>query len=166
MVRMFKLVGAFALAATLLNVAPASAQTPSQSHLAAAWEAIRAVGADARFDDALPNIASQITITLRDRRPDVGDQIETTVYDVVFDLVPRRLDLNNEVSLLWASLFSEEELDQITAFYSSEVGQRLNAMFNDMVVESLQLFDDWYRRTYSEAEERARILLEQQGITF
>ncbi len=166
MARLAKLFGAALVALTLVYQGHATAQAPSESHMRAAWAAIRAVGADSGFDEALPDIANRITVALRDQRPDVGDQIETVVYDVTFELIPRRLDLNNEISLLWANAFTEEELNQITEFYNSDVGQKLNQLFNDIQVDTLQLLDDWYVRTLEEVRERVFLRLEQQGITF
>lgn len=166
MKRVGQRLGACILAVTMVFAAPAMAQTPSASHLATAWAAVRAVGADYLFDQALPDIAGRLAAQMKDQRPDLADEVEAIIYDVALELVPRRLDLNNEVSLLWASSFTEDELEAIIEFYSSDVGVKLNQMFADMQQQTLQLLDAWYQRMMSEVRERTIVRLQQQGIEF
>lgn len=145
---------------------PAAAQAPTDSHLRAAWAAVRAIGADNLFDLALPDIAERLVTDLKDDRPDLSDQIEEIVYDVALQLVPRRLDLNNEVSQLWATIFTEAELVAIAEFYNSDVGRKLNQNFGPIEQQTLRLLDDWYNRTTAEVRERTILRFEQQGIAF
>lgn len=158
--------GACLVALAMVAAVPAAAQAPSESHLRAAWQAVRAVGADFMFNQALLDIADRLTIQMKDERPDLSNQIDTIVYDVALELVPRRVELNDEVSALWAATFTEEELNQITAFYSSEVGQKLNQNFQQLQQETLQILNSWYQATAEEVRERSILRLQQQGIEF
>lgn len=158
--------GAWLIALAVLIGAPASAQTPTDSHLRAAWAAVRAIGANNLFDLALPDIAERLVTDLKDDRPDLADEIEETVYDVALELVPRRLDLNSEVSQLWATIFTEAELVAIAEFYNSDVGRKLNANFGPIEQQTLRLLDDWYNRTTVEVRDRTLQRFQQQGIEF
>jgi hypothetical protein len=47
------------------------------------------------------------------------------VDDAALALAPRRNDLENEVARVYAKLFTEQELNEIAQFYSSEAGKKL-----------------------------------------
>ena len=166
MTRMRTALRAWVIALAMAVAAPASAQAPTESHLQAAWTAVRAVGADYLFDEALLDIADRLGIEMKDNRPDLSIEIDELIYDVALELVPRRLDLNNEVSRLWAGTFSESELNEITAFYTSDIGEKLNSLFAAMQRDTLRLLDAWYQRTMDEVRERMILRLQQQGLDY
>ena len=101
------------------------AQEISAEHVAAAKQAIAALGVTDRFDNILPGLAERLKSELIQASPNVQDQITATVDAKALELAPRRADLEKEAALTYARAFSIEELKAISAFYSSEAGKKL-----------------------------------------
>ena len=151
---------ALALGAATLS-GPAAAQTGNQpnaattgqaaqpeaeisaSHLAAARAAIKAISATEQFDAILPNAATQIKSEFILNNPDKENQISNMVDDRALALAPRRGDLENEVARVYAKMFTEEELNQISQFYTSEAGKKLLAKGPVATREMMQSADVW-----------------------
>ena len=164
--RIQSLLGVWILALALTLPGAASAQDITDAHLQAAWNAVRAVGADNGFDEALPNIAVQVQDLMVRQRPDLFEEIGDVVNDVVFELIIRRLDLNNDVARIWALAFTEAELNEITAFYNSSTGRKLADLFEVLLADTIGALENWYERLISEMVERSILELERRGITY
>jgi hypothetical protein len=59
------------------------------------------------------------------KNPDMQELIGKTVGDKAMALASRRADLEKEAALAYAKVFSEKELNDIAAFYSSDAGKKL-----------------------------------------
>lgn len=138
----------------------------TDSHLQAAWRAVHALGVDADYNNAIPDIAEQVQTMLMQRRPDLFQQIGPVVNQVASELIVRRLDLNNDVARVWALAFTEDELNQITAFYTSPVGLKLTGLSEQLQADTLQAYQAWYQRLGSEMRDRAILAFQQLGINF
>jgi len=119
-----RLAAPFAVAVLWL-AAPAAAQDISPSHLAAAREAIDAIDATEQFDQILLNTATQIKAELIVNNPDLQNEISNMVDENALALASRRGDLENEIARIYAGLFTEQELREISQFYASEAGRKL-----------------------------------------
>lgn len=164
--RVRSLVAAISLALAMSLPGPANAQEVTDAHLQAAWNAIRAVGADVDFDLAIPDIAQQVQAILLDARPDLFREIGPVVNEVAFELIARRLDLNNDAARVWALTFTEQELVEITDFYNSPTGKKFIELFDPLVQQTLQVFENWAERIFVEMLERAQLKFAQDGIAF
>ena len=105
------------IAAVMTAGAPAFAQEPSESHLAAARQAITALHATDEFDAILLNAALQLKGNLIQATPDIQPEIDETVDEVAISLASRRGDLEKEAAAIYAKTFTEEELTTIADFY-------------------------------------------------
>jgi hypothetical protein len=95
------------------------------SHMKAARAAMAAIKITDPFDNILPTIAQQLKATLIQGSPNYQDLINETVDEQALKLAPRRADLEVEAAKIYAKYFTEEELNQIATFYSSQAGQKL-----------------------------------------
>ena len=102
----------------------AYSQEFSESHIAAAKKAMETSRSTTRLDAILPQMAEQAKAELIRNRPDKEVEITTIVDSAAIDFAPRRGDLENEVAQVFARVFTEEELNQISAFYGSPAGQK------------------------------------------
>ncbi|MBE7183699.1 MAG: DUF2059 domain-containing protein [Methylobacterium mesophilicum] len=133
---------AFASALACLTL-PALAQEISDTHLKAARDAIASLNATDIFDGILPGAAGQLKQQLISRNPDLQELITTTVDEKVLGLVSRRADLEREAALAYARVFTEEELKQMAAFFSSPTGQKLisdGAIANREVAKAAEIW--------------------------
>lgn len=138
--RLVVLAGALAL----LSVAqPAAAQDIADSHLAAARGAIAALRATEEFDFILPQAAQALKAELIQKNPDMQAMIIEVVDQTAFALAARRGDLEREAALAYARVFSEQELNEVAAFYQSGAGTKLLDQGAVLVREVMQAADIW-----------------------
>lgn len=97
----------------------------SESHLKAARSAMSEIGITDPFDNILPAIAQQLKATLIQGSPNYEDLINQAVDEQALKLASRRADLEQEAARIYAKAFTEEELKQIAAFYSTPTGKKL-----------------------------------------
>lgn len=113
-------------ASAMISLAvPAVAQEISDSHLKAAREAIDALTATRQYDDILPQAALALKQELTQKNPDLGQTISQLVDEQTLALAPRRGDLEREAATIYAKIFSEQQLKEVTEFYRSETGIKL-----------------------------------------
>lgn len=117
-VRMALLSGLLVFGSTLT----VQAQEVSEEHLAAAKQAMKATGATERLDKILPEVAAFTKAGLIANRPDIEAEISTIVDEIAISLAARRGPLEDEAAGIYVKLFTEEELQEITEFFSSEAG--------------------------------------------
>ncbi len=115
----------FLLLAGLALNAPARAQEVSESHLEAARRAISALKATEQFDGIILGLAESLKSQLYQKNPDMQPLISSVVDEKALAIAARRADLEREAALTYARVFSEEQLNAIADFYSSDAGQKL-----------------------------------------
>jgi hypothetical protein len=125
----FDRIGRAAVVATMMFGIGASVAVAeddvSEAHLKAARAAMNAIKITEPFDAILPNVAQRLKGTLIQSSPNYEQLINDTVDAKALELASRRADLEKEAAGIYAKTFSEEELNQIAAFYSSPAGQKL-----------------------------------------
>lgn len=112
------------LVASVFVAMPSQAQELTESHLAAAKEAMQATGATTRLDGILVEVASFTKAGLIATRPDIEGDITQIVDEAAISLAPRRGPLEDEVATIYANVFTEDELKTISGFFGSETGAK------------------------------------------
>jgi hypothetical protein len=125
--RASRAVSAAVAVALLVFAAPAIAadEAISDSHLKAARAAVSAIHATEDFDKILPQAAAALKNTLIEKNPDLQELIVKTVDEETIAMAPRRADLEKEAATAYAKVFSEDDLNAIATFYSSDTGKKL-----------------------------------------
>lgn len=158
---------AFAAAALVMVAAgPVRAQDISQSHLAAALDAVASAQASRGFDLVLPALSEKVQNQLIRMRPDLHKEITDVVEAAALKLVPRRTDLDNDVARVWAKSFSEDELHAIADFFKSPAGKKYAELGPRVIAETLQTVQGWSDRVGAELLEKSREELKKQGYEF
>ena len=124
----FSILGRLAAAAVVvasLGVSSALADDASPEHIKAARATIAAVGATRNFDVILPKIAEQLKTQFIQATPNYESVITELVDAEAIKIAARRSDLEQEAAKAYAQTFTIEELNAITAFYTSPVGKKL-----------------------------------------
>ena len=116
---------AAALVVASLGAGSALADDASPEHIKAARATIAAVGATANFDTILPTIAGQIKQQLIQATPNFEPVITEIVDEKAIEIAARRADLEQEAAKVYAQTFTMDELNAITAFYTSAAGKKL-----------------------------------------
>lgn len=132
-------------AALLCMPVPALAQELPESHMRAARAAISAMRDTQEFDRVLPQAAEALKNDLIQKDPHLASTIAGVVDETTLSLAPRRGDLEREVATIYARIFSEEQLQEIAAFFSSEAGQKLLDERAIVARETVQAANIWQR---------------------
>lgn len=138
--------------------APVLAQDISDTHLKAAHDAVEALRATDPFDNILPQAAAALQSQLIQKNPDMEQLISKTVSEKALAMAARRADLEKEAALAYAKLFSEKELTEMAAFYSSDTGKKLLESGPIAMRDIVKAADIWQNGV-------ARDLAEQVGET-
>ncbi|WP_174800493.1 DUF2059 domain-containing protein [Martelella limonii] len=161
-----------AIAATVAGLGAfsvAHAQDITPEHVAAAKGTLQALGINNQFDEILPNQADLVQAQMTQVYPNYHSLIDEVVTDTAIALAPRRADLENEGAQIYANIFSEEELNKLTEFYSSDVGKKF-IQYGPIAARQLgQAGDIWARgiaRDLSQqAQDELNKRIEEQGGT-
>lgn len=154
------------VAAMLLAAAPTFAQDYAESHLAAARETITAARASQQFDQILPVLADQAKSLFQRSNPSLVQEIDEVVNQVALDLAKRRPELERELERVWAARFTEEELKEITAFYTSPVGMKFGQNLQTVIQDSVRSAGIWRDALSTELVTRSREELIKRGHQF
>lgn len=122
-----KLAAAAIIVAGLGATAAQAADDVTPEQLKAARATIAAVGATSKFDVILPTISTQLKQQLIQATPNFEPIINEVVDAKAIEIASRRSDLENEAAKVYATTFTVEELNAITAFYTSPAGKKLIA---------------------------------------
>lgn len=115
----------------------------SEAQLQSAQKAIAAIHATDQFDEFLPSTARDLKDELMRKDPNLANIISDTVDEQAMALAKRRADLEKEAARAYAKHFSQAELDQITAFYTSDTGKKLLTEGPVAVRDILSAYDVW-----------------------
>lgn len=138
-------IAAIAAVGMIFTASAAIAQEISESHLKAARAAISALKATAEFDAVLPQAAGALKVQLTQKNPDMMAIISSTIDEKTLALASRRADLEREVANIYAKVFSEQQLNEIAAFYNTETGKKLMSDGDIVGRETLQAASIWQR---------------------
>ncbi len=124
---------------------PGFAQEISESHLKAARSAVGSMGITDPYDAVLAQAAFGLKQELIARSPDQQERISDVVDEQTLALAPRRADLEREAALAYAKSFTEQELNEINAFYDSPTGKKLLKDGPIALREVVKAADIWQR---------------------
>jgi len=130
-------------AALLFAQVPAPRVKPDSSRIAAARRVLVANGsAELMVTMIKANIPTQ-----RAAMPDVPAEFWDRFEARVVTDAPQLVD---SIAVLYASTFTEDELNQLAAFYESPIGQRLRGAQRDLLLEGTAIGQRWGARIGAE----------------
>jgi hypothetical protein len=135
-----------------------------------AAQVVELSGTSRTFDELLPNIADGAKQAFVRANPQMQLGIIEIVDRVARDLVARRADLDADLAKIWASAFTNEELEAFVEFYSSEPGKKLATVQTRLLAVEMAAAQEWGRQIGREmtdkvtAELRATMDAEQNSL--
>jgi hypothetical protein len=160
-----------ALVAGWLIAGPASAQQQSTAadedfsaqHLSLAQDVVNLTRSDEAFDDILPRLAEQTQNLFTRSNPALTREIETTVLEVALEMAQRRTELARTIQLIWARRFSVEELQQLKAFFESDLGQKFTELTPSITALSVGAARQWEQQLSQQMVNETRARLREEG---
>jgi hypothetical protein len=148
-----------ALAIMLATIGPAAnAQQPSAAAIATAKELISVAGATSLFS---PLVAAKVLYLQQD--PSMAKDLNEISAQLRTELQPRFSELNDEVARLYATNFSEQELNEILTFYKTPSGKKLLAEQPKVVDASMKFAQDWANKLSDQVVAKMRDELKKRG---
>ncbi|WP_035901122.1 DUF2059 domain-containing protein [Labrenzia sp. DG1229] len=135
--------GAVMSAAGIFTSAAIAQDAISESHMAAAKNVAEVTKVLEPFDEILPILAEQTRTAFIQAEPTRAEEIIEITQDVALQLAPTRSDLNKLVYQAWATNFTEEELNQLAEFYTTDLGQKLTSSLPAVTQLSVGAAREW-----------------------
>lgn len=165
MAAMLVVAGSTGLSAQTANEAGQSGeeQTLTPDHLRAAQRAITAAKASEGFDQILPTLAEQTQGLFTRSYPALTTQIEEVTIQVAIEMAQRRPQLDRTIQEIWARRFSIDELNEITEFYNSPIGEKVADLSPSISALSVGASKQWADALSTEMVEEVRRRMQAQG---
>ncbi len=124
-------------------VATASAQEIAPEQLALARKYVDLTNKAGIYEAILVKTAQQTSKLLSQSNPDITDKIDATIGKVLETYKGKNDELFNQFARVYATTFTQEELQQIVDFYSTPTGQKLASsalQINDGIRAVMQVY--------------------------
>jgi hypothetical protein len=156
---------AAAVACTIPFAYAQSAKAPSPAALAMAKELIATTGATQLFNPLIAGVVEQARLLYLQQDPGLSADVAQIAAKMRTDLQPRFAQLAEEVSRLYATHFTEQELKDILAFYKSGSGKKLLSEQPIVIDNSMRFAQDWANKLSDEVVAKMREELKKKGHT-
>jgi uncharacterized protein len=154
------------IAVTLVAFGPAAhaqSQQPSAASLQVAKQLITVTHATTVFDPLIAGVVEQAKLLFLQQNPGLGKDLNEVAGKIRKELQPRFSQITNEVALLYAKNFTEQELKEILVFYKSPAGQKLLQKQPKVIDSSMQFAQNWANKLSDEVIEKMRDDMKKKG---
>ena len=127
---------------------PPAAQQPAMkpatpAALAAAKEILALKNAAAMYANAVPNIVERTKETLLQSNLNYQKDLNEVAVIVTQRLTGREKEIGDGMALIYANVFTEQELKDLVTFYKSPLGQKLLTSEPRAIAGSMQYMNGW-----------------------
>lgn len=130
--------------ASLFAAIPATAQELAPEHLALARKYIELTDKSGIYEVALVTTAVETMRTIVSQNPEITKPVDEAITKTLEAYRGKKGDLLDQFARVYALTFTVDELQQIVAFYESEVGIKLataNASLNASLKTVMEVFE-------------------------
>lgn len=138
-------------------------QQPSAAAIATAKELMVLKGSVAIVDPLVPGVIEQAKNMFLQTNPNLAKDLNDTAAELRSSLAPRKAELTEQFARLYAQRFTEQELKDALAFYSSPLGKKLVTEEPTFVDQSLRFAQDWANKLSEEVVEKMRSEMKKKG---
>lgn len=151
---------------------PALGQQPVQSnpgrddpaHLAAAKALLETAGSAKLFDSVVPLLAKQLEATFVQLKPEHAAEIKEAFARMPEKFSARKQELIDQIAKIYAERFTTEELNEVSKFLGTPVGQKFVSQQAVIAQQSMALGNAWGQKIGQEIEQEIRKELQERGI--
>jgi hypothetical protein len=153
---------AMSLALTVAASAQNKASTPTA--LLLAKELIDVKGATKAFDPLVVGVIEYHKNFFMQNNPNLAKDLDAVAAKLVKELEPRRAEMQQQLTQIYARHFTEQELKDALAFYKSPLGRKLIAEEPLALEESMKAADDWSKKFAAEVDAKFRAEMKARGL--
>jgi hypothetical protein len=138
--------------------------------MALAMKLVALSGTARIFDDVLPTVAEQAKNQFIRANPQMQLGIIAVVDRIAVQLVSRRPELDQYLARVWASGFTDEEMQNLIDFFSSDTGKKFSVALPQILVVQTSAAQEWGKSVSEElsvkvqAELKAAMAAEQEAL--
>jgi hypothetical protein len=111
--------------------------------LALAMKLVELSGTTRIFDEVLPSIAEDSKNRFIRANPQMQLGIIAVVDRIAVQMVSRRPELDQYLARVWASGFSDDEMQELVDFYSTEVGKKFSNALPQVLAVQTAAAQEW-----------------------
>jgi hypothetical protein len=115
----------------------------SSESMALAMKLVQLSGTTRIFDEVLPTIAEDSKNRFIRANPQMQLGIIAVVDKIAVQMVSRRPELDQYLARVWASGFSNEEMQTLVDFYSSETGKKFSTALPQVLAVQTAAAQEW-----------------------
>lgn len=142
----------------------AEAQKPAEASLTAARQLIVATGASKQFEAVVPMMVKQLEPILLQMAPGKEAEIKEITGLIVQRFAERKSEMMEIIAKIYASKLSEEEMKDLSAFFSKGAGAVFISKQPEILTESMAAGQEWGQKIGVEIEQQIRDELKKRGI--
>jgi hypothetical protein len=143
--------------------APAAQPASSPTALLLAKELIDLKGAAQAYDPLVSGVIEYHKNFFLQTNPNLARDLEQVAQKLSADLASRKVEMQQELTRIYASHFTEQELKDVLAFYRTPLGKKLIAEEPKALEESMKAADDWSRKFAVEVDAKFRAEMQKRG---
>jgi hypothetical protein len=128
-----------------------------------AKELVDLKGAAAAYDPLVVGVIEYHKNFYLQNNPNLSKDLNEVAQKLAGDLAPRKVEMQQEITRIYASHFTEQELKDALAFYKSPLGQKIIAEEPKALEETLKAADDWSRKFAIEVDTKFRAEMQKRG---
>ena len=150
--------------------APAAAPDAVQAapidpaNMKAAHDLLEATNTDAQFATIVPLMFQQMRQSLPSQGPAQQEEVNKVFDEIQKQFLERRSEILDQIARLYAIKFSPEEMNALSDFYRSPVGQKFIAAMPELAADAMRLGNAWGQQIGREAEQKIRDELQKRGV--
>ena len=136
---------------------------PSPAALLLAKEMIDLKGAASAYDPLVNGVIQYHRNFFMQTNPNLARDLDTVAQKLAADFAPRKAEMQQELTRIYAAHFTEQELKEALAFYKTPLGKKLISEEPKALEESMKAADDWSRRLAVEVDAKFRAEMQKRG---
>jgi uncharacterized protein len=156
-------VAAFAVALVVSAPAAYAQQQPSASAVATARQILGVSGATVMFSPLVAGVIEQAKLLFLQQNPGLSKDLNEIAAQMRTELDPRVEELNAEMARQYATRFTEPELKEVLAFYTSPTGKKMLVQQPQIADVSLKFAQDWATTLSDQVVGKMRDELKKRG---
>ncbi len=126
------------------------------ARMALALKLVKLSGTARIFDTLLPDIADQAKNDFIRANPQMQLGIINVVDKIAVELVSRRPELDHYLARVWASGFTDKEMQQLVDFYSTDTGKKLAATLPQILAVQTAAAQQWGSSIRAELNQKVK----------
>jgi hypothetical protein len=131
--------------------------------MATAKEFVSVSGATLMFSPLVAGVVEQAKLLYLQQNPGLSKDLNEIVAKMRTELNPRLDELTVEMARLYATRFTEAELKEVLAFYTSPTGKKMLLEQPQLAELSLKFAQDWATKLSDEVVGKMRDELKKRG---